>query len=631
MTKRSRLTRGITMILVIASLLSFLTINTKAAPVTETITIPVGQDSFSIPLWVNESTPYAAIEFYISISPANAISFDSFTDFPGNAIASPFGKNSEGLHYFGFRSYPPSNTFPTGNNLAGTINFSGYKGNQALVITVVEMNVTRVDANNKAVTTLYDSPYEFLVYREGAQPNYYTVTFDLDGGVSVGGGALVQSVPEGGAALAPVVARTGFVFDGWEGSFTNVTSNRTVTALWKTATYNITWNADGGSPAPTQKTVGHGGTITQPAPMTKAGFNFAGWFTNANLTGAAVAFPVNNVTGARTYWAKWTPEGGGPGTGGPGGPGGPGVTYTVTFDPDGGVRTGGGQLVQTVAAGAAAVAPVLRREGYTFDGWDSSFANVTEDITVTAQWLEGEDITIGGPPLGEGEFHEHYFDDVTDTLFAWAEPAVCALAEAGIVKGTADRIYSPRSNIKRGDFILMLVRAFELDEEFTENFPDVPEGSYYYDAIGSAKALGIAEGYGDGTFRPNAPITRQEMMSFIDRAMDTLGMPLPRGSEDDLLGFSDQNLVADYAREHVAALIKSGVIIGNNNRINPRGNTTRAEMAVALYRLILLAEDMAGDTPVVEETPDEETPEEETPEEETPEEETPEEGLPPTA
>ena len=67
------------------------------------------------------------------------------------------------------------------------------------------------------------------------QPIYHTVTFNLAGGTHTGGGALVQSVPDGGAATAPTTTRTGYTFTGWDKSFSNVTADMTVTARW---TYN---------------------------------------------------------------------------------------------------------------------------------------------------------------------------------------------------------------------------------------------------------------------------------------------------------------------------------------------------------------------------------------------------------
>ena len=61
-------------------------------------------------------------------------------------------------------------------------------------------------------------------------------------------------------------------------------------------------------------------------------------------------------------------------------------TYTITFNLNGGTRTGGGELIQTVAKGSAATAPTVSRSSYTFTGWDKSFDNVTADLTVTASW-----------------------------------------------------------------------------------------------------------------------------------------------------------------------------------------------------------------------------------------------------
>lgn len=61
-------------------------------------------------------------------------------------------------------------------------------------------------------------------------------------------------------------------------------------------------------------------------------------------------------------------------------------TYTVTFDPNGGTRTGGGELTQTVSNGSAATAPILSRSNHTFISWDKPFDNVTSNLTVTANW-----------------------------------------------------------------------------------------------------------------------------------------------------------------------------------------------------------------------------------------------------
>lgn len=66
----------------------------------------------------------------------------------------------------------------------------------------------------------------------------------------------------------------------------------------------------------------------------------------------------------------------------------PVTTYTVTFDLNGGTRTGGGQLTQTVVHGGSATAPTVARSGYTFIGWNQAFDKVTSNLTVTAAWSQ---------------------------------------------------------------------------------------------------------------------------------------------------------------------------------------------------------------------------------------------------
>jgi len=81
----------------------------------------------------------------------------------------------------------------------------------------------------------------------------------------------------------------------------DTTKNDTTTAIIHT----VTWITNGGTPVPTQISVVDSGSITAPAAMTKTGFTFDGWYTNAAFSGSAVTFPIMNVTANTMLYAKW--------------------------------------------------------------------------------------------------------------------------------------------------------------------------------------------------------------------------------------------------------------------------------------------------------------------------------------
>lgn len=137
----------------------------------------------------------------------------------------------------------------------------------------------------------------------------------------------------------------------------------------------------------------------------------------------------------------------------------------------------------------------------------------------------------------------------------------------------------------RADFLKLLITALDLRAEITDNFTDVVESDYFYETVGIAKALGIVKGVGGGKFEPRTPVTRQDMMVMVERALNVAKIQLDAVSERSISSFDDADKVADYAKTAVEKLIRSDIIRGSNNMINPGGYTTRAEAAVVLYRI----------------------------------------------
>lgn len=171
--------------------------------------------------------------------------------------------------------------------------------------------------------------------------------------------------------------------------------------------------------------------------------------------------------------------------------------------------------------------------------------------------------------------------------YDWAKDSITELSAAGVIKGTSETTFTPAANIRRGDFVLMLMRMLDVETtKTTETFTDVPEDSYYFEAITQAKALGIAEGTGSGRFEPDATITRQDMITLTMRAIDKTGYLAKSSETGDLSAFKDSSLVAEYAEGSMKAAVGRGLIIGDNEKLNPLGNTTRAETAVFLQRIL---------------------------------------------
>ncbi len=174
-----------------------------------------------------------------------------------------------------------------------------------------------------------------------------------------------------------------------------------------------------------------------------------------------------------------------------------------------------------------------------------------------------------------------YFTDMGK--HAWAAAAVDYLYANDVTNGVAPGQYGPNRKMLRRDFVLMLCRAFDFTGGSGYSFADVPTNAYYANAVATAKRLGIVNGDGVN-FRPNSSLTRQDAMVMIKNALTAAGWNLGNGSSVDLSRFVDSREVASYARDAVGTLVRLGAVNGDNRgRLNPRGDITRAEIAVILH------------------------------------------------
>jgi hypothetical protein len=177
------------------------------------------------------------------------------------------------------------------------------------------------------------------------------------------------------------------------------------------------------------------------------------------------------------------------------------------------------------------------------------------------------------------------FNDISS--YAWAKMQIEVLASKGVINGLSDTTFAPSADITRADFIILLVKALGLTASVDSNFDDVEPSTYYYQFVGVAKALGVTTGVGNNKFNPREKITRQDMMLLTMNALRISGKISGTGTEAVLEHFTDKADIAPYAKDGVATLVKEGIVMGSGNKINPRGNASRAELAAIIYKIYI--------------------------------------------
>lgn len=183
---------------------------------------------------------------------------------------------------------------------------------------------------------------------------------------------------------------------------------------------------------------------------------------------------------------------------------------------------------------------------------------------------------------GINQTEKSAFSDISDV--AWAKTAIEHLASSGILKGDGNGRFRPQDFVTREQFASIIVRAFDLsgaDENC--DFADVEKGRWSYAEICKAYSAGIIKG-AEGVFMPEENITRQDAAVMLYRLTGVLGKNLSGGKCD----FVDEALISDYAKEAVQVLSEASVIMGSDGKFLPLDKMTRAQAAVLVYRLLNL-------------------------------------------
>lgn len=184
------------------------------------------------------------------------------------------------------------------------------------------------------------------------------------------------------------------------------------------------------------------------------------------------------------------------------------------------------------------------------------------------------------------------FQDVPED--AWYREAVDYVTANGYFQGLDESTFAPRNPMTRAMFITVLGRMqkFRTGDYAAPGFSDTTASGWYAPYLGWAVESGIAAGYPDGSFQPDAPVNHEQMAVFLTRYAAHAGLSLPKGA---YAPFADGDAVSGWAVESVAAVAAAGIYPGDTNgRFLPQTESTRAEVAFALMRMDRVK---AGETP----------------------------------
>ena len=222
----------------------------------------------------------------------------------------------------------------------------------------------------------------------------------------------------------------------------------------------------------------------------------------------------------------------------------------------------------SVAGGKASIPIALNPGGNTINIVITALNGETKTYTLT--------VTRAKP---EAQPADVLFKDI---LGHWAEKGIMQASGKGFVNGYADGTFKPDKSITRAEFVVMMMKVMSPPtEEQKLQFKDSDKiGAWATKAVSQAAQAGIVNGYEDGSFHPDALITRAEMAVMVSKALKlTLVANAPTG-------FADDKAIPSWAKGAIAAVREQGLMKGSSmNQFNPSTYATRAEGITVLLNL----------------------------------------------
>ena len=326
----------------------------------------------------------------------------------------------------------------------------------------------------------------------------------------------------------------------------------------------VTFMNDGAKYA--MQVVANGGTASAPDVPNKAGYTFAGWYTEE---GKKFDFGNDIVTGDITLAAQWTSNGS---------DWSPSYAVVVSDDPSHGSVAVSAKCAYRGSTVTITVAPDA---GYTLETLVATDARGNE-LALTGRGdgtftfiMPGSRVEVRASFIEDNSLLNLFYDVPND---AYYYEAVKWAAASGIAQGYGNGLFGPNDPCTRGQVVTFLWRAAGCPEPSApSSFSDVSQDAYYAKAVAWAVEAGIAHGYSSDAFGPDDVCTRGQVATFLWRAA---GSPESAASS----GFADVAEGAYYA-DAVAWAAENGIAHGyDNGSFGPDDGCTRSQAVTFLWR-----------------------------------------------
>ena len=302
-----------------------------------------------------------------------------------------------------------------------------------------------------------------------------------------------------------------------------------------------------------------------------------------------ISFTVNSLSPFAIGWYKAS---GNPGGGGAGGGGG-GAVAPTTYD----------------VVIPSALANIVKADKTKAAADDTVTLTVSGEGTLTVTDANGKSVAL--TDLGSGKYTFKMPSSKVNVAFAasgetkpcdggkdcpsapfkdvdtgkWYHASIDYVLTHSIMNGVSGTSFAPNNNLTRGMLVQILFNLEGKPQSTSAGFSDVKADAWYAKAVGWAAANKVVTGYADGTFRPDAAVTREQAAAILYRYARSKGIDVSAGEDTNILSYADALQASEYAIPALQWAVGAGVLNGKSgNLLAPTGTATRAEIAAIMQR-----------------------------------------------